>query len=508
MERTETFASTGVVVYDYFVDSQINVDELLVFVDGVVGARYSGPQLTGRGAVTVGAGTHTIRFTYKKDGNTDFGLDMAWIDNVEFVAGTSAFAVYSFDTSSAHMITDWTVGGDRGGWVGTFGPDKQSFRRPVSMAFAGNQPTERRAGISRQFSWPAVAARNELVFSYSIDSEPDHDWLRILVDGVDSWSKSGRNLRGQARIPIATPGVHEITVLYVKDTAGDEGRDNAVLDYLQPMADGIPLSTAGFFGSDLGEIPSGWTVAPSANAGGWETIALPSVYANVAQVDTARTVDGVSSPTEYAGGFNLNPNHTGSLPSDGRPKVRVAASSDGTMYFYVELPDTLGTWFLAGGQVDLLIDADADNNLQGLGCGLLASSPNGFARRFVATLGSGSMSTPSVDLYQQIGSCWDGTGDAWRDTVSGENWTVDAAAVADADTGSIGLELSMAVVRPAGAAVTSPVGFQLSVEGVLPGVGPETIVRLPWKPNRPLNWGNAATWEPVYFSTTTAASSS
>jgi hypothetical protein len=375
------------------------------------------------------------------------------------------------------------------------------------MAFAGTQPEERRAAISRHFSWPAAAKRNELAISYAVDSEAEHDGMQILVDGVAAWSKSGRGLRGKARIPIATPGDHEITVAYVKDTAGDEGRDEAVLDYLQPVADAIPLSTAGFYGSDLGEVPTGWSIPSTANAGGWETIAPSTVYASVAQLDTARTVDGLASSEEYAGGFNLNPNHTGTLASEGRPQVRISASSTGTLYFYVELPDTLGTWFLAGGQLDLLIDADAGNNSQGLGCGLLASSPSAHARRFVAELGAGSGGTPTVDMYQQIGKCWDGTGDAWRDTVSGENWTTEAAANVDADTGSVTLELSMAVVRPAGVDLTSPVAFQLSVEGVLPGVGPETIVRLPWKPNRLMNWGNAATWEPIYFRAVTPASS-
>ena len=198
MERTASWAEAGVVVYDYFVDSQANADELLVLVDGVVQARHSGSQLTGRGVVAVGAGTHTIRFAYKKDGDTDFGLDMAWIDNVRFVAGSSAFAVYSFDTSTTDVITDWTTGGDRGGWAVTFGPDKQGFRRPVSMAFAGTQPEERRAAISRHFSWPATARRNELAISYAVDSEAARDWMQILVDGATAWSKSGRGLRGKA----------------------------------------------------------------------------------------------------------------------------------------------------------------------------------------------------------------------------------------------------------------------------------------------------------------------
>ena len=494
LERSTTFEQGGELKFRYFVDSEEGQDRLEVRVDGALAASFSGLQRTGRYALPVAAGPHTIRFGYRKDAAGDEGQDTAWIDDVQLVANGAPFESYSFDAEDGGGTTDWTAGGYAGGWVATYGPAWMAVRRPATMAFAGTQSSPSRAAITRSFDWPAGASAG-LVMGYFVDSEPDHDPLRVLVDGALVWSISGAGRQGVVKIPLAAAGTHEITLEYVKDESGDVGRDEARVDFLAPTSQGYPFSTAGFAGAPLGGLPQGWQPDPDASAGAWEVVSPAPPLVALLEAPEMPQVDGFAPSTEYLHGAVLNPNHMASLPAM-RPRIKMTSYSE-RMYWQFELPEELGQWFLAGGSLDLFVDGDAMRSSLGLGCGLHGSSPGDFARRlhFEPIPADGEV---FVEVEQQVGDCWVGVGSGWRDATASEQWDVEGAAFHETESGSVLFEVGVNILRPADVPTADPIGFQFTLAGTLPGVGVEELVRIPWKLDRDLQSTNAAAWEIVY----------
>lgn len=132
MEKTVSLSGAaspwfGAVELDYYVDSETNYDFLQVLVDGVVKWSKSGRHKSGHKVVPIaGAGNHTVRFQYSKDGSLSAGNDTARVDHVRFVNGDGVpLEVNDFDGRTpetapiavAGGTAEWTSGGTGGGWV-------------------------------------------------------------------------------------------------------------------------------------------------------------------------------------------------------------------------------------------------------------------------------------------------------------------------------------------------------------------------------------------------------
>lgn len=83
IEVTRDFAA-GNITFRARVSSEAGFDVLRFFVDGVQKASWSGTTVTGwqMAAIPVTAGSHTLRWSYEKDGSASMGSDAAWIDAV------------------------------------------------------------------------------------------------------------------------------------------------------------------------------------------------------------------------------------------------------------------------------------------------------------------------------------------------------------------------------------------------------------------------------------------
>jgi hypothetical protein len=83
VEVTRVFAA-GNVAFRVKVSSEPVFDRLRFFVDGVEKGTWSGTATTGWTLFTtpITAGTHTLRWSYEKDGAISVGSDAAWIDAV------------------------------------------------------------------------------------------------------------------------------------------------------------------------------------------------------------------------------------------------------------------------------------------------------------------------------------------------------------------------------------------------------------------------------------------
>ena len=82
VEVTRGFA-TGTISFRVRVSSEPTFDRLRFFVDGVEAGSWSGTSAAWQlFSVPVTTGTHTVRWSYEKDGSASIGQDAAWIDAV------------------------------------------------------------------------------------------------------------------------------------------------------------------------------------------------------------------------------------------------------------------------------------------------------------------------------------------------------------------------------------------------------------------------------------------
>jgi len=83
VEMSRAFAA-GNVAFRVRVSSEAGFDFLRFYVDGVKVAEWSGTTNTAWQAFStpVTAGTHTLRWSYEKDGSASLGTDAAWLDAV------------------------------------------------------------------------------------------------------------------------------------------------------------------------------------------------------------------------------------------------------------------------------------------------------------------------------------------------------------------------------------------------------------------------------------------
>jgi hypothetical protein len=83
IEVTRTFAA-GNITFRVKVSSEASFDKLRFFVDGAEKSAWSGTANTAWQlfSVPVTAGSHTLRWSYEKDGSASVGSDAAWIDAV------------------------------------------------------------------------------------------------------------------------------------------------------------------------------------------------------------------------------------------------------------------------------------------------------------------------------------------------------------------------------------------------------------------------------------------
>ena len=115
--------------FDYRVDSEGSYDFLRFYVDGVQepGASWSGTVAWANYAGTLTPGTHTLSWSYSKDGSSSTGLDRAFIDNVSITSTLISQPVIRIVdgneqagrvlTSDALGNASWQDAGDDGDWL-------------------------------------------------------------------------------------------------------------------------------------------------------------------------------------------------------------------------------------------------------------------------------------------------------------------------------------------------------------------------------------------------------
>jgi len=82
IETTVTVDSTRAAKFFWKVSSEANYDYLRFYIDGVEKARISGIVDWTQLSFSIAAGTHTLKWSYTKDGSVSSGSDCGWLDRL------------------------------------------------------------------------------------------------------------------------------------------------------------------------------------------------------------------------------------------------------------------------------------------------------------------------------------------------------------------------------------------------------------------------------------------
>ena len=166
--------------------------------------------------INVAAGIHTLQWTLMNYGAV--GSESGWVDRVVYTPEVATLAE-AVDTT-AYPITTY---GTAAGWS------------PISDTSAFGSDSAKSGGIGMdQYSFFETTIRGpgQLLFSWKVSSEQDHGYLNFILDNVNKSSITG-SVAWQEKSFILSPGEHQISWFYNKDTANVVGSDCAWLDHIR-----------------------------------------------------------------------------------------------------------------------------------------------------------------------------------------------------------------------------------------------------------------------------------
>ena len=172
---------SGLLSFRWKVSSEPEYDALTYSIDGIQGGRISGEQSwTSASILVAGAGWHTVRFTYGKDGGSTYGSDCGWVDSLTW-------------TGSAPPVTNCKITFNLNGAVGT----APAGRSVVKGAQLGTLPVPTWSGYTFLGWYTAASGGAQVYASTKVTSNATY---------YAHWQKnsSGGGSGGGATPPAAT----------------------------------------------------------------------------------------------------------------------------------------------------------------------------------------------------------------------------------------------------------------------------------------------------------------
>lgn len=116
-----------------------------------------------------------------------------------------------------------------------------------------------------------LSAAGFVELDFFVDSEEEHDFLDLQVDGVVKFRASGADRGGTVKVPLGV-GAHQLRFVYSKDGQGSDGADTAWIGRVRVLQGREVVETRAFGESPLGAAPG---FIGGGSGGGFKVTAAP-----------------------------------------------------------------------------------------------------------------------------------------------------------------------------------------------------------------------------------------
>jgi len=286
VQAVVNYSTTKAVKFYWQVSSEANYDYLRFYVDGVLKDEIAGTVSWEQKSFTLSAGSHTLKWSYEKDGSVSSGSDKGWVDKVEIVDDGGGTVGALAEAVDAESLTFSTTGD------GVWGLDNSTYYNDGDSAKSPVITDDQSASFST-----TISGYTSVKFYWKVSSESGYDYLKFYVDGVLQNQISGTQDWTQASYTVSSSS-HTLKWTYDKDYSVSSGSDCGWVDKLElgtasadPMAQALDVSGLSF--SLTGD--QDWYVTTATSYYGGSSVRVPDALGHSQDSIMETTVSGVTS---------------------------------------------------------------------------------------------------------------------------------------------------------------------------------------------------------------------
>lgn len=220
LQTTINYTTNKTVKFYWKVSSEANYDYLKFYIDGVLKDQIAGTVDWQQKTYTVTSGSHTLKWSYEKDGSVNTGSDKGWVDRLEIVDGGTVVDPLA-EGVDFETLTFSTAG--NGAWglnTATYYYDNDSVKSPViSHSQSATFQT-------------TVSGYTTVKFYWKVSSESGYDYVKFYIDGTLKDKISG-TVNWTQKTYTVTSGSHTLKWEYMKDYSVSSGSDCGWIDKLE-----------------------------------------------------------------------------------------------------------------------------------------------------------------------------------------------------------------------------------------------------------------------------------
>jgi PKD repeat protein len=215
IETSVTVGTTQAVKFYWKVSSEANYDYLRFYIDGVEKTNIAGTVDWTQVSYNISAGTHTLKWSFTKDGSVSSGSDCGWVDKLEIAAPAADPIAEAVDDASL----TFSLSGN-GDWFSQTSTTYYGGDAAESADISNSQTTTMETTIS---------GKTSVKFYWKVSSETNYDYLRFYIDGVEQTRISG-TVDWTQRTYSVSSGTHTLKWSFTKDGSVSSGSDCGWVD--------------------------------------------------------------------------------------------------------------------------------------------------------------------------------------------------------------------------------------------------------------------------------------